>query len=61
MEKSKLIAYLGGTAEKAAKRLDFAHRNSVQRYKEILTPRQVKDVSRRMRALGIEIPEEWNV
>lgn len=59
MNKKELIEHLGGTAEKAAKRLDFAHRNSVQRYKDVLTDRQVKDVVRRMKANRIKFPAEW--
>ena len=59
MKKSELIEYLGGTADSAAKKLDFAHRNSVQRYGEYLTPRQCADVIRRMKANRIKVPVLW--
>ena len=59
MKKIDLIEYLGGTAEKAAKRLDYAHRNSIQRFGDYLTPRQVADITRRMKAKRINIPKEW--
>lgn len=59
MRKQELIDYLGGTADSAAKKLDFAHRNSIQRYKDELTPRQCTDVIRRMKAKRIKIPVVW--
>lgn len=61
MNKKELIAHLGGTAEKAAHALDLAHRNSIQRLPEELTPRQCKDMIRRMKALNIAYPRKWNV
>jgi hypothetical protein len=60
MKKESLINLLGGTADKAAKRLGYAHRNSIQRFGETLTERQVKDITMRMRAKRIKIPKEWN-
>ena len=60
MKKQDLINLLGGTAEKAAKRLDYAHRNSVQRFDDELTDRQNADIIRRLRAKRIKYPAEWN-
>ena len=60
MNKQSLIELLGGTAEKAAKRLGYAHRNSVQRLSDPLTDRQVKDISLRIRAARIKIPKDWS-
>jgi len=50
MEKRKLIDSLGGTCEKAAEKLGFAHRNSVQRLNDTLTTRQEKDILMRLKA-----------
>ena len=59
MKKTDLIDLLGGTAEKAAKTLGYAHRNSVQRFPFILTARQISVVELRMRAAGIKLPTTW--
>lgn len=58
MNKRKLIDYLGGTAEKAALKLDYNHRNNIQRLPAQLTDRQEKVIRMRMRAAGIEIPAD---
>ena len=61
MKKSDLINFLakGGTVEAAARRLDFAHRNSLQRLPAELTERQTKDMIRRMKAKRIKYPADW--
>jgi len=59
MKKQDLIDLLGGTAVKAANRLGYAHRNSVQRLDAELTDRQVKDIIMRLRAKRIKFPAEW--
>lgn len=61
MKKQDLIKHLGKTVEDAALMLDFAHRNSVQRYPDELTNRQCRDVIRRMKANGIAYPKKWNL
>lgn len=59
MNKKDLIELLGGTAEKAAAKLEYSHRNSVQRFPRELTSRQVAVVLLRMRAVRIPIPKSW--
>ncbi len=59
MKKQDLINLLGGNAEKASKRLGYAHKNSVLRLSDPLTDRQVKDMVMRMKAKRIKFPREW--
>ena len=64
MKKSELIKHLAGehgSVDKAAKRLGYAHRNSVQRFDNELTDRQTKDIIMRMRAKRIKYPAWWNI
>lgn len=58
MNKKPLIEYLGGTAEKAAFKLGYTHRNNIQRLSDPLTPRQVQTITMRMKAKRIKIPKD---
>jgi hypothetical protein len=59
IEKKALIKLLGGTAEKAAHKLGYTHRNNIQRLSDPLTDNQVKTITMRMRAARVKIPAEW--
>lgn len=52
MNKAKLIKALGGSCEKAAKKLEYSHRQTVQSFAQILTEGQEKAVTRRLKAAG---------
>ena len=61
MNKKDLIELLGGTAERAATKLGYSHRNSIQRFPDVLTDSQVNVVLLRMRAVRIPIPQNWRL
>lgn len=51
MNKEKLKKALGGTCGTAAKKLGYAHRQSVQDFSDPLTAGEVKTVTRRLMAM----------
>ena len=60
MKKQIIIDYLGSAPE-IARRLDYAHRNVVYGWPDILTDRILSDIIRRMKAARIKVPSEWDV
>jgi len=58
MKKQTIIDYLGNAPE-IAKRLDYAHRNVVYGWPDVLTDRIYADIKRRMKANRIPIPRSW--
>lgn len=60
MKKQMIIDYLGSAPE-IARRLDYAHRNVVYGWPDILTERILADIIRRMKAARIKVPADWGV
>lgn len=58
MRKQTVIDYLGNAPE-IARKLEYAHRNVVYGWPDILTDRVYSDVKRRMKAKRIPIPRDW--
>lgn len=58
MKKQMILSYLGNAPE-IARKLDYAHRNVVYGWPDILTERIYADVKRRMKAARIPIPKNW--
>lgn len=58
MKKQTVIDYLGSAPE-IARKLEYAHRNVVYGWPDILTDRIYADVIRRMKAKRIPIPKSW--
>ena len=58
MKKQIVIDYLG-SAPVIKERLDYAHRNVVYGWPDILTPRIMADIVRRMKAKRIKVPADW--
>jgi len=58
MKKQTIIDYLGNAPD-IAKRLDYAHRNVVYGWPDVLTDRIYADIRRRMKANRIPIPRNW--
>ena len=58
MKKTAIIKLLGNAPE-IARKLEYAHRNVVYGWPDVLTPRQSADVIRRMKANRIAVPKDW--
>jgi hypothetical protein len=58
MKKQIVIDYLG-PAPVIKERLNYAHRNVVYGWPDILTPRILADIVRRMKANRIKVPQAW--
>ena len=59
MKKSELINYLGRPVHKAAERLGYADRQSLNRFPDDLDGKHKNVIFMRMRANRIKIPKEW--
>ena len=60
MKKQIVIDYFG-SAPIIKDRLEYAHRNVVYGWPDVLTERILADIIRRMKAARIKVPAEWNI
>ena len=59
--KKQIVINHFGSAPIIKERLEYAHRNVVYGWPDILTDRILADIIRRMKANRIKIPTDWNV